>query len=203
MLQTAYIRLPTLPGAISESSSGAQALQASQLGSQFPSCSTVVPGVKSGLARQGHSLPVLKHGPRSLLETAGNAVPVVKAGMEHRPTEEALINCLLCPFAHLLQVCCLHMLWCRYSSIVVSQLCNNISLSRIAPSTNVTYYLSIVQAQIRQFLQQPIKDGWVFFEHLVRSEWPDTYTWFAPFHHLFCICSPLPSSPLQELTATT
>ena len=39
-------------------------------------------GVKSGLARQGHPLPVLKHGPRSLSEAAGNAVRVVKAGTE-------------------------------------------------------------------------------------------------------------------------
>ena len=39
-------------------------------------------GVKSGLARQGHPLPVLKQGPRSLSEAAGNAVRVVKAGTE-------------------------------------------------------------------------------------------------------------------------
>ena len=39
-------------------------------------------GVKSGLARQGHPLPVLKQEPRSLSEAAGNAVRVVKAGTE-------------------------------------------------------------------------------------------------------------------------
>ena len=79
---TGCMCLPTAPRAISGRASGVQALEVSHPDTRYPGWCTVVQRCQSGLARQGHPLPVLKHGPRSLSEAASNAVRVVKAGTE-------------------------------------------------------------------------------------------------------------------------
>ena len=77
--------------------------------------------------------------------------------------------------AHLLQVCCLHMRRCRYSIIVVSQLCINMSLSRVVTGTNITYHRACTMEMVPALVVDAFKLNSDFLSPL-RGEWQDVYT---------------------------